>query len=160
MRKGTPRREIVNIDTADTTSLEMDIPNGEGFVYAPKVFTNQNYAATLPQTETECSDLEVVQNNFIGEYCEKCIKKHNRCWCNGSDWDVDLMEVELPNSPTTNPSNKTKQPNSLTQISIRQPLQAGQNLEKASLMLYNVLLPINRYSGNSTTKSCSRSYEQ
>ena len=61
MRKRTPRREIVNIaTTANTTSSVMDIPNGEGFGYAPKVFTNPNYVATLPQTETECSDLEVV----------------------------------------------------------------------------------------------------
>ena len=99
MRKRTPGREIVNIDTAAvTTSSEMDIPNGEGFAYAPKVFTNPNYVATLPQTETECSDLEVVQNNFVGEYCEKCVKKHKRCWCNRLDWDVDPMEVEPPNS--------------------------------------------------------------
>ena len=48
--------------------------------------TNPNYVATLPQTETESSELEVMQNNFIGEYCEKCIKKYNRCWCNGLDW--------------------------------------------------------------------------
>ena len=107
MRKRTPRREIINIDTADHTSSKMDIPNGEGFGYAPKVFTNPNYVATLAQTNTECSDLEVVQNNFIGKYCEKCIKKYDRCWCNGSDWDVDLMEVEQTNSPLINLTNPT-----------------------------------------------------
>ena len=86
MRKRTLRREIVNtVTTADTTSSETGIPNRKGFGYAPKVFTNPNYVATLPQTETECSVLEVVQNNFIGEYFEKCIKRHNRCWCNR--WD-------------------------------------------------------------------------
>ena len=61
MRKRTPRKGIVNIDTSvDSTNSKTDIPNGEGFGYAPKVFTNPNYAATLPETETECGDLEVV----------------------------------------------------------------------------------------------------
>ena len=88
------------------------------------MFTNPNYAATLPQTDMECSDLEVMQNNFIGEYCEKCIKRHNRCWCDKSDWEVDLMEVELPKDPTNQNINKTnnaEQLNSLTLVSIRQP---------------------------------------
>ena len=54
----------------------------------------------------------------------KNVLKHNRCWHKGSDWDEDLMKVELPKSPTINQSNKTntiKHPNSLTLISIRQP---------------------------------------
>ena len=111
--KRTHRRETVSKDTVvdNSTSSGTDIPNGEGFGYAPKIYTDPKFAATLPQIKTECSESETAQNNFIGEYCTKCIKKHNRCWCNGSDWDVDLMEVEPPNSPTTNLSNKTKQPN-------------------------------------------------
>ena len=48
----------------------MDIPNGEVFGYASKVFTDPNYAVTLAQTETECSNLEVAQNSSTGEYCE------------------------------------------------------------------------------------------
>ena len=49
MRKRTPRREIVNIDTSvDSSNSETDIQDGEGLDYAPKVFTNPNYAATLP----------------------------------------------------------------------------------------------------------------
>ena len=120
-----PRRETVNIDTpVDSTNSETDIQDREGFGYVPKVFTNPNYAATLPQTETECGDLEVVQNNFIGEYCEKCIKRHNRCWCDKSDWEVDLMEVELSKGPTNqniNKTNNTEPLNSLTLVSIRQP---------------------------------------
>ena len=58
----------------NSTSSEMDIPNGEGFGYAPKIYTNPKFVATLAQTNTECSDLEVVQNNFIGEYCENVLK--------------------------------------------------------------------------------------
>ena len=115
MRKRMPRKEIVNIDTpVDSTNSETDIQDGEGFAYAPKVFTNPNYVATLPQTETEDCELEMVCSKFIREYCEKCIKEHDRCWCDKSDWEYDLMEVEPPKIPTTNLSNKTKQPNSLT----------------------------------------------
>ena len=38
--------------------------------------------------------------NFIGEYCEKCIGKHYRCWCNSSDWDEDLIDIENPTKNT------------------------------------------------------------
>ena len=87
------------------------------------MFTNPSYAATLPQTDTDCDDLEVVQNNFIGEYCEKCIKKHDRCWCDKSDWEVDLLEVELPKGPTNqniDKINNIEQLNGGTLVSIRQ----------------------------------------
>ena len=88
------------------------------------MFTDPDFTATVPQTETEDNDLEVVQNNFIGEYCEKCVTKYNRCWCNGLDWDEDLMEVEPPKSPTnyqsSNKTNNAKQSNNLTLVSIRQ----------------------------------------
>ena len=41
-----------------------------------------------------------------------CVKKYERCWCNASDWDADPIDIEQPNSPTTNnENNKTnKQP--------------------------------------------------
>ena len=86
----------------NTSSSETDIPNCEGFGYASKVYTDPKYAAILSPTETKCSASEAAQKNFIEEYCEKCIKKHERSWCNGSDWDADLMDIEPPNSPTTN----------------------------------------------------------
>ena len=86
----TPRRELVNVDTpVDSTNSETDIQDGEGFAYAPKVFTNPDYAITLPQTETGSSELEVIHNKFIGEYCENCANKHIRYWCDKSDWDED-----------------------------------------------------------------------
>ena len=85
-KRRTPRRETVNIDIpVDSTRSETDIPEGEGFAYAPKLFMDPDFMATVPQTETEDSDLEVVQSNFIGEYCEKCVTNYNRCWCNRSD---------------------------------------------------------------------------
>ena len=74
-KRRTPRRETINIDTPiDSTNSETDIQDGEGFACAPKVFTNPEYVVTLPQMETESSELEVIPNKFIGEYCEKCIK--------------------------------------------------------------------------------------
>ena len=117
-RRRTPQREIISKDTTvdNTTSSETDIPNGEGFGYAPKAYTDPNHAATLSPTETEYSASKATQKIFIWEYCAICIKKYERCWCNGSDWDANLMDIEPPNSPATNPSNKTnmnKRPSSL-----------------------------------------------
>ena len=89
--------------------METNIPNGEGFCYTPKVFTDPNVAATLSPTETEHSAPEGPQKNFIGEYCAVCIKKYERCWCNGLDWDADLMDIEPPCSPATYPNNKPNQ---------------------------------------------------
>ena len=70
------RKEMVNIDTSiDSSNSETDTQDGEGFAYAPKIFTNPNYALT------EVSELEVIHKNFIGEYCEECAKRYHRCWC-------------------------------------------------------------------------------
>ena len=61
IRKRMSQREIVSKDTTvDNTSSETDIPNGEGFGYAPKVYTDTKYAANLSPTETECSELEAA----------------------------------------------------------------------------------------------------
>ena len=88
------RREMVNIDTpVDSSNPETNIQDGEGFAYAPKIFTNPNYALTLG------NELEVINKNFIGEYCEGCATRYNRCWCDKSDWDEDLIEVETPKGP-------------------------------------------------------------
>ena len=107
----TPGRETVSEDTVvdNSTCSEMDIPNGESFGYAPKIYTDLKFAATLPKIKTECDETETAQKDFIGEYCAKCIKKHNRYWCNRLDWDVDLMEVEQPNNPLINLTDTTSQ---------------------------------------------------
>ena len=56
-KRRTPRRETINIDTpGDSNNSETDIQDGEGFACAPKVFTNPEYVASLPQTESESSD--------------------------------------------------------------------------------------------------------
>ena len=66
-KRRTCRKEV--IDIVDSTNPETDIQDGEGFVYAPKVFTNPNYAPTIPLTESENSEVELTNKDFIGEYC-------------------------------------------------------------------------------------------
>ena len=51
-------------------------------------------------------------------------KRYNRCWCDKSDWDEELMEIETPEGLTNGPN--TKQPNiqrklNVTVVPIRQP---------------------------------------
>ena len=121
-KRRTSRKEV--IDIVDSTNSETDIQDGEGFAYAPKVFTNHNYAATIPLTESENSEVELTNKDFIGEYCGECVKKYDRCWCDKSNWDEELMEVEAPKGLTNGPN--TKQPNiqrkrNVTVVPIRQP---------------------------------------
>ena len=74
-KRRTNRNEMVSVDTVDFTNSEMDIQDGEGFAYAPKIYTYPNYAITVPLTESEDNELELVPKNFIGEYCGECEKK-------------------------------------------------------------------------------------
>ena len=116
-KRKTDRREMVYVDTAiDSSTSETDIQDGEGFVYAPKIFTSPNYALT------EGSELEVIHKNFIGEYYEECAKRCERCWCDKTDWDEDLMEVEPPKGPTNNLSNdqtnNAQQASNLTLVAV------------------------------------------
>ena len=53
----TSRKEVVNVDTVDSTNSETDMQYGEGFAYVPKIFTNPNYAATVPLTESEDNEV-------------------------------------------------------------------------------------------------------
>ena len=49
------------------------------------------------------------ESKFLGKHCEffdRCDETH--CWCNSSDWEVGLLDVEKPGS---NPSiEKTPSP--------------------------------------------------
>ena len=50
------------------------------------IFTDPEYAANLPDSETEGHQII----NYVGEYCEDCITKWSRCLCKPeSDWDND-----------------------------------------------------------------------
>ena len=89
-KRNTNRKETVSVDTLDSTISETDIQDGEGFAYSPKIFTNPKFPLT------EGDEIEVVNKKIIGEHCEECLKKFDRCWCDRSDCDEELMEVEPP----------------------------------------------------------------
>ena len=71
---------------------------GKGFVCPPEIFTNPEFAKTVPLSDMDCDEVgvEATNPNFVGEFCLECIKKYNRCWCFKSDWEDDLVEVEMP----------------------------------------------------------------
>ena len=142
-KKRTNRKEMVSADMVDFTNSEMDIQDGEGFAYAPKIYTNSNYAITVPLTESEDNELELVPKNFIGENCGECAKRYNRCWCDKSNWDEELMEVETPKGPTTNnPSsdqnNTQKQPINIILVPIRQPPPGWVEYRRCTVELMNM----------------------
>ena len=71
----------------DNTNSETDVPVGEGLGYPPQVVIDPEYAANVSHTEEEeLNNVEENRSNFIGEYCEKCVGTHSRCWCNSSNW--------------------------------------------------------------------------
>ena len=112
---------MVSVETVDTTNSEMDIQDGEGLAYAPTIFTNHNYATTIPLTESENSEVELTNKNFIGEYCSECVKRYDRCWFGKSNWEEELMEVETPKGLTNSPNINQLKPMNVTVIPIRQP---------------------------------------
>ena len=102
-RRRTPHREVRSSHEENNTMLETDVPVGQGLRYPPQVFTNPEFAATVPQTEGE-ENKEVSNNKFLGKYCDFCMKCGEiYCWCNSSDWEEGLLDVENPKADT-NPS--------------------------------------------------------
>ena len=156
IKRRTPRREAVSKDTTvdNSTSSETDILNGEGFGYAPEIYMDPKFVASLPQIETKFSESEVAQKTFIREYCATCVKKHNRCWCNGSDWVIDLMEVEQPDSPLinlTDTTNLTKRPNSSKPVTIRQPPPGWSEFRISATNKCNIVKMDNGHRTNKST---------
>ena len=79
----TTRREV---ESETTSNSETDIQTGKGFAYPPEIYTNQEVAKTIDLTDTDNDeDVETTNPNFIGEFCEQCLKKYNRGWCFKSD---------------------------------------------------------------------------
>ena len=76
-----------------TSSSETNIQNGKDFSYPSKIFTNLDLANTIILSDTNS---------------EECVKKYDRCWCDKSEWNKDLIEVEASKAPTKNKSNKSK----------------------------------------------------
>ena len=101
-RRRTSHREIRSSLEKNNTMSETDVPVGHGLRYPPQVFMDPEYAATVPQMEGE--EEEVGNNKFLGKYCELCEKCGvTYSWCNSSDWEEGLLDVEKPNADT-NPS--------------------------------------------------------
>ena len=99
-RKGEAPHKITNMQTKDNTS-ETDVPVGQGFRYPPQVFTDPRYAAMVPHMEEEIEE-QPGKSKFLGRYCEFCDKcGETYCWCNSSDWEEGLLNVE---NPSSNPS--------------------------------------------------------
>ena len=61
-------KEFIGIDSTNSSS-ETEIPHGKGLRYAPNYFVNPEFAATVPCTESEGIEAEIV-HHFIG----KCYK--------------------------------------------------------------------------------------
>ena len=104
-------RSTREVESEVTTSSETDIQMGKGFAYHPEIFTNPEFAKTVPLTDTYSDEIgvEVSNPNFIGDFCSECIKMYNRCWCFKSDWEDDLVEAETPRVLTKTKSNKPQQ---------------------------------------------------
>ena len=97
------------------TNSETDVPVGEHLGYPPQVVIDPEYATNIYRTEDESNNVEENRLNFIGEYCDKCVRTHNRCWCNSSDWDEELVDIENPNNADPNLESKRPSPTSFRQ---------------------------------------------
>ena len=106
-RRRISHREVRNSHEENNTTSETDVPGGQGLRYPPQVFTDSEYAAAVPYMEEE--EEQSGNNKFLGKYCEFCEKcGETYCWCNSSDWEEGLLDVEKPNA---NPSiEKTPSP--------------------------------------------------
>ena len=106
-RRRTPCREVRSSYEENNTISETDVPVGQGLRYPLQIFTDPEYAAVVPHTEEE--EVQSGNGKFLGMYCEfykKCGETY--CWCNSSDWEEGLLNVEKPNA---NPSiEKTPSP--------------------------------------------------
>ena len=97
-RKRKAPCKMTNMQTKDNT-LETDVPVGQGLRYPPQIITDPRYVATVPLMEEE---EQPGKSKFLGryvEFCDKCGKTY--CWCNSSNWEEGLLNVEKPSS---NPS--------------------------------------------------------
>ena len=96
-KRRTPCREMRSIHAEDNTTSETDVPVGQGFKYPPQAFTDPKYAAVVPHTGEE--EEQSGNNKFLGRHCKFCNKcGETYCWCNSSDWEEGLLNVEKPNS--------------------------------------------------------------
>ena len=108
-RRRTPQREVI-MSSNDNTNSETDVPVGEGLGYTPQVFTDPEFAANISKTGDGLNNVEGNRQKFIGDYCEKCVGNHDRCWCNSSTWGKELVDIENPTN--ADPTLEGKRPSS------------------------------------------------
>ena len=78
------------------------------------MFTDLEYADNVSHTEEEeLNNVEGNRQKFTGNYCEKCIGTHDRCWCNSSDWGEELVGIENPTNAEPTLESKRPFPKSL-----------------------------------------------
>ena len=96
-RRRTPCREVRSSQEENNTTSETDVPVDQGIRHPPQVFSDPEYAAAVPHMEEE--EEKSGDNKFLGKYCEFCEKCGEMyCWCNSSDWEEGLLDVEKPNA--------------------------------------------------------------
>ena len=64
-------------DSVESTDSGMYIQTGKGFGYPPVIFTDPEYTAILPDSETEGPQI----SSYVGNYCEDCVTKWPRYIC-------------------------------------------------------------------------------
>ena len=116
----------------------LNVPVGEGLGYPPQVVIDQKYATNISHTEEEeLNNVEENRLNFIGKYCEKCVGTHNMCWCNSSDWDEGLVDIENPTNADTTLESKRPSPTSFRQPPSRWAEFRRRTISKSKAMLEN-----------------------
>ena len=103
----TKRRTAREVESEIASNSETDIQMSKGFVYPPEIFTNPEFAKTIPLTDMDSEEVEVTNHNFIRKFCTECVKKYKRYRSFKSDWEEDLVDVETPRVLTK--SNNSQQ---------------------------------------------------
>ena len=88
----------------------------------------------------EVGNVEENKLHFIEEFCEKCVKHHNRCWCNTFDWDEEI-NIEKPTNL------ESEKPNQI----FRQPPSGWSEFRRKTISRENKAVP---ESNNMTIKNC------
>ena len=114
----------------------------------PQVFINLEFATNVSHTEDELSNVEDNRLNLIGEYCEKCVGNHKRCWYNSSNWDEELVDIENPTN-NTDPNLESEKP---SHTSVRQPPPGWSEFRKKAISKSKTML---ESSDNLTIKNCN-----
>ena len=146
-RRRTPQMEVMSSNNNTNTNSETEVPVGEGLGYPPQVVTDLEFVANISNTEDKLSNVEENRLNFIGEYCKKCVGNHNRCWCNSSNWDEELVGIENPTN-NADPKLESEKP---SHTSFKQPPPGWFEFRRKAISKNKTML---ESSDNLTIKNC------